>query len=276
MNNPVNDVGSVSTSKIADDKIANEVVKVNLSPKDIADLSKETVNLSAHEVRTLLTIMRNYLWVMTYQKDEQIGPKTRRNLSIVAYTLEYLVMLVENELIVTKIDSKAISVSHDDFNLMDLTNELLADFGPLATNSEITLSIDPSIPKAIVNGDFQKTKDAVGRLISNSLKFTPPRGRIVLKVAESDDGEYFEISVSDTGPGIAKPDQSKLFKKYGRLASDFASPSQAETGAGLGLYIAKNYIELQSGKIIIKSDAGAGSIFVVSLPKSKDANVVTN
>lgn len=245
---------------------AKEVVESSLTPKDLAALPTEEITLSAHEVRTVLTVMRNYLWVSTYQQEEPLGPKVKRNLSVVSYALDYLVMLVENNLTVKKIEKNEVKISSSEKDLVELVNEVVAEYTDKAVNAGISLVYEPSVQKAITHIDVQKTKDAIGRIIENAIKFTPTQGRVSFKIMESDSEEFYEVRISDTGPGIAKYEQVGLFKKYGKIDASYANV-RGQDGAGLGLYIAAKYTELQNGKISVQSDAGAGATFVVSLPK---------
>lgn len=248
-----------------------DVIESNLSAKDLVDLPLEEVTISAHEARTVLTVMRNYLWVSTYQTDEPLGPKVKRNLSIVAYALEYLVTLIENNLMVTKLERNQVKLTLAQIDLIEITRSMIEQYAQKADTLGISIVQEPSIQKALVNADAQKTQDIIGRVIDNALKFTPSQGKVSFKVIESDDEEYYEVRISDTGPGISKVDQQKMFKKYSKIKASYNSV-RGESGAGLGLYIAKCLVEMQKGKITIKSDAGAGSTFVVSLPKADDSN----
>ncbi len=247
-----------------------DVIESNLSAKDLADLPIEEVTISAHEARTVLTVMRNYLWVSTYQNDEPLGPKVKRNLSIVTYALDYLVTLIENNLTVTKLEKNQIKLTLEAIDLVEVINSMVGQYSEKAKTLGVTILHEPSPPKAPIKADIQKTKDIIGRIIDNALKFTPAQGKISFKIVESDDEGYYEVRISDTGPGIAKIDQQKMFKKYSKIKASYSNV-RGESGAGLGLYIAKCLTEMQNGKIDVRSDAGAGAIFVVSLPKVVDS-----
>ncbi len=242
------------------------IVEKYLSTKDLKELPTEQISLSSHTLRTTLTILRNYLWVTMYQKDEVLGPKTKRNLSIIRYAAEFLNNLIENTLVVNKIDDGKVTVKKSQTDLLKLVEEVISKYSSRAVESGVTLVLSASLKEAPAMIDAQKTTSILDRLVENALKFTPAQGKVSFKVSESDDESYFEVSVSDSGPGIDKIAQKELFKKFGRIEESYAN-LESDDGSGLGLYIASKYAQLQGGKIVVKSDAGAGATFVVSLPK---------
>ena len=102
-------------------------------------------------------------------------------------------------------------------------------------------------------------------LMNNATKFTPEGGNIAVRVRKENEGLLIEIK--DTGIGIAKDQQDKLFKPYSRLHSD----RQSHPGLGLGLALAKQVVELHGGKIWVDSDTGKGSTFSFFLPRRPPA-----
>jgi signal transduction histidine kinase len=98
-------------------------------------------------------------------------------------------------------------------------------------------------------------------LLSNAVKFTPEGGRISLKAALTDGS--VEISVTDTGIGIATEDQAAIFEEFRQVGSDDA---RKQEGTGLGLTLAKKFVELHGGRIWVESKLGTGSTFTFTLP----------
>jgi len=110
-------------------------------------------------------------------------------------------------------------------------------------------------------GDERKIKQILLNLLSNAVKFTPEGGRITIN-ARLTNGSV-EISVSDNGVGIAPEDQPKIFEEFRQVGSDYARKSE---GTGLGLTLAKKFVELHGGKIWVESEVGKGSTFIFTLP----------
>jgi signal transduction histidine kinase len=111
-------------------------------------------------------------------------------------------------------------------------------------------------------GDERKIKQILLNLLSNAVKFTPEGGRISITANKTDNGA--EISVSDTGIGIAPEDQPKIFEEFRQVGSDSTHKTE---GTGLGLTLAKKFVELHGGKIWVESEVGKGSTFTFTLPE---------
>jgi signal transduction histidine kinase len=112
-----------------------------------------------------------------------------------------------------------------------------------------------------LTGDERKIKQILLNLLSNAVKFTPEGGRVDVDAVSSDKG--VEISVSDTGIGIAPQDQETIFEEFRQVGTDFA---QKREGTGLGLTLTRKFVELHGGKIWVESEIGKGSTFTFTLP----------
>ena len=109
--------------------------------------------------------------------------------------------------------------------------------------------------------DERKIKQILLNLLSNAVKFTPEGGRIELRANQVDG--IVEISVSDTGIGISREDQATIFEEFRQVGGDYAHKKE---GTGLGLTLAKKFVELHGGKIWVESEVGKGSRFIFTLP----------
>jgi len=146
-----------------------------------------------------------------------------------------------------------------DFDLPSAIDNALTLVRERATRRGITLStIDERL--GLIRGDERKVKQVLLNLLSNALKFTPEGGRI--DVGGRLDGEVAEVSVADTGVGIAPADQEAVFEEFRQVG---AAEKRAE-GTGLGLALSRKFVELHGGKIWVRSELGRGSIFTFTLP----------
>ena len=130
----------------------------------------------------------------------------------------------------------------------------------------LELSVDERLGEFM--GDERKIKQILLNLLSNAVKFTPEGGRINLSAKQSDSA--VEISVSDTGIGISREDQGTIFEEFRQVGGDYAHKKE---GTGLGLTLAKKFVELHGGKIWVESEVGKGSTFIFTLPMPADATV---
>jgi signal transduction histidine kinase len=130
-----------------------------------------------------------------------------------------------------------------------------------ATKHGITLDVVVDERLGDLVGDERKIKQILLNLLSNAVKFTPEGGLIGINARQVDGA--VEISVSDTGVGIAPEDQPKIFEEFRQVGSDYAHKSE---GTGLGLTLAKKFVELHGGRIWVESEVGKGSKFTFTLP----------
>ena len=130
-----------------------------------------------------------------------------------------------------------------------------------ATRHGIALQLDLAPRLGEVVGDERKVKQVLLNLLSNAVKFTPEGGRISLKAGQRDGA--VEISVTDTGVGIAPEDQATIFEEFRQVGSD---ATRKQEGTGLGLTLAKKFVELHGGRIWVESKLGTGATFTFTLP----------
>ena len=124
----------------------------------------------------------------------------------------------------------------------------------------MTFAIDERLGEFF--GDERKIKQILLNLLSNAVKFTPEGGRIGINARKVDGA--VEISIRDTGVGISPEDQAKIFEEFRQVGSNYAHKTE---GTGLGLTLAKKFVELHGGRIWVDSEVGKGSTFSFTLPE---------
>src|SRR5262249_52961975 len=130
-----------------------------------------------------------------------------------------------------------------------------------ASRHGILLSLDVDASIGVIQADERKVKQVIFNLLSNAVKFTPDRGRVDVVARELPD--CVQISVRDTGIGIAPEDQLRLFEEFQQAGS---AAGRAPEGTGLGLALARKFVELHGGELWVESQVGVGSTFTFSLP----------
>jgi signal transduction histidine kinase len=130
-----------------------------------------------------------------------------------------------------------------------------------ATRHGITVEVKVDERLGEFVGDERKIKQILLNLLSNAVKFTPEGGRIGINARQSN--RAVEISVTDTGIGISAEDQPRIFEEFRQVGIDYEHKSE---GTGLGLTLAKKFVELHGGKIWVESEVGKGSKFTFTLP----------
>lgn len=246
-------------------KIYHELQLANERLKQMDKLKDEFVSVASHELRTPMTAIKSYAWMVLNGKTQELNDKSKEYLKRVYISTERLINLVNDMLSVSRIESGRVQITVEPFNAADLIFEVITEFKPRSEEKSINLFSQLPSSSLMVSGDKSKIQEVLENLIGNALKFTPAQGTIA--VTASDQGNMIKFCVKDSGKEISSDDIKKLFTKFGRLDSSYVSISE-NGGTGLGLYICKQYIELQKGKIWAESETGNGTAFYFTLPKA--------
>jgi signal transduction histidine kinase len=128
----------------------------------------------------------------------------------------------------------------------------------------LTLHLVVESAVGTVHADERKIKQVMFNLLSNAVRFTPPGGRIDVRAWSAEDGGPILISVRDTGVGIAPDEQVRVFEEFYQAARE---PERTRDGTGLGLALARKFVELHGGRLWVESQPGQGSLFTFTLPR---------
>lgn len=233
--------------------------------KMLGKMKDEFLSLAAHELRTPITIIKGYLWLLVQEKAGKLNAEQKNYIQTVITSAENMHNLVNDMLNISRIEQGKTTFK---IEKLDILNELKANVEGLqikAKEKNIYLNLIYDV-KHEYSAFADKTKliEVFLNLVGNSIKFTKTGGINVL--LEHMD-KYVKVSVIDTGIGISKEDQLKLFNKFGRIDSSYQTVAEIQ-GTGLGLYITKQYIEKMSGEIGMESEGvGKGCTFWFTLPK---------
>ncbi len=173
---------------------------------------------------------------------------------------QHLLSLINDILDLSKIEAGRMELASVPFHLPGALDNAVTLVRERAGRHGIALELDVEPGLGEVVGDERKVKQVVLNLLSNAVKFTPEGGRIGLKAARRDIA--VEISVTDTGIGIAPEDQTAIFEEFRQVGSD----ERKREGTGLGLALARKFVELHGGRIWVESEPGRGSTFTFTLP----------
>jgi two-component system, OmpR family, sensor histidine kinase BaeS len=217
----------------------------------------------AHEVRTPLSNLRGYLEGIedgVFTLDAETGTALRRQ-------LDRLERLTEDLAILSPLDEERVSLRPLVVSADELVASSAAAFRPRFEREGVDLVV-PSAAKAYpVFADPARLGQVLENLLDNALRYTPPRGRVDVRV--SDAGAYVRFEVHDTGPGVPEPLREAIFRRFVRL--DPARTFQDGRGSGLGLTIAKELVERQGGTIGVTDRPEGGSVFWFTLPAEEAA-----
>ena len=221
--------------------------------------SEFLANMS-HELRTPLNAIIGFSEVLTDRMFGELNEKQEEYLKDIYASGTHLLSLINDILDLSKIEAGRMELELTDFDLPTALDNALMLVRERAQRRSLTLHKDVDAGVGQIQGDERKIRQVVLNLLSNAIKFTPEGGRIEV-AAVSKDG-FVEVSVSDTGVGIAPQDQEAVFQEFRQVGT---AEKKAE-GTGLGLTLCRKFIELHGGKIRVKSQLGVGSTFTFTIP----------
>ena len=222
-------------------------------------LRNDFVGILAHDLRSPIAVISGLARIVRQDWTSLSEADRDQLLDRIASNSDRLSDLAGDVLDVARIESGTMHYEATPFDVVDLVHRTVTEITTAADRrSQLTVADD--VPPAL--GDEAKTWRVLANLISNALKFSPPDAPITVDVATRD-GEV-RVSVTDHGPGFSPADHDRLFQRFSRVTVPGAGPKPA--GTGLGLYIAKNLIEGQHGRIWARSTPGGGATFGFTLP----------
>jgi len=236
----------------------SEREKVVRELKKSENLRTEFMNIAAHELKSPVTPIKGYLELI--ESDKDVDEKIRKWAKIALRNAERLLLLVNDILDVSRLDTDTMRFNMEKIDSAKILNDAMEDMKPATENKN--LKFIKEIPKDIpmILADKYRLSQVLKNLLGNAIKFTD-YGSITLKASVEDN--YLIVSVEDTGVGISSGELKKIFAK---LYQAYTGDDRKNEGAGLGLYICQEIIKKHKGKIWAKSEIGKGSTFLIKLP----------
>lgn len=243
------------------------IQNANEKLKQVDKLKDEFVSLASHELRTPMTVIKSYVWLLLEGKTGKLTEQQMKYLKISYDSTNRLIGMVNDMLNISRIESGRFTIDPKPMSIATLVQEVSSEMGSRAAELGIKLVVqEPENAIPNINADSDRIKQVLINLIGNSLKFTPKDGSITVSYYLKDSMVF--VSIKDTGIGIKPEDMEKLFKKFNMVGGSSLT-KQAGQGSGLGLYLSKNLVELHKGKIWVESEGeGKGTVFTFTLPAS--------
>lgn len=214
---------------------------------------------ASHELRTPLAVVMASADLL--ESDPSIkSPFLKQVIADVRDEVKKMTKLVSDLLIVARSDNKALKLKPTKFDLGAVVAQTARLMQPLAEQKKITL-VAEEMPKNMIYADEQKIRQLILILVDNAVKYTPEGGCVTVHFCKAEKGKV-AFAVADTGIGIAKEDQDKVFDRFYRVDK---ARSREMGGNGLGLAIAQEIVNMHRGNISLSSELGKGTTFVVTL-----------
>jgi len=222
--------------------------------------SEFLANMS-HELRTPLNAVIGFSEVLQERMFGELNEKQADYVNDIHSSGRHLLALINDILDLSKIEAGRMELDSSEFDLPAMLETALTLVRERAQRHGIALSLETAPGVGTVRGDERKLKQVTLNLLSNAVKFTPEGGSVRLGARMN--GAAIEVSVADTGVGIAPEDQALVFDEFRQVGNDAARKAE---GTGLGLALARKFVELHGGTIRLESAPGRGSTFTFTLP----------
>jgi signal transduction histidine kinase len=226
--------------------------------------SEFLANMS-HELRTPLNAIIGFSEVLDDRMFGELNEKQTEYVRVILTSGRHLLSLINDILDLSKVEAGRMELDLGTFNLrMALENALtLVRERAMRRGLALDLTVDETLEDVVA--DERKIKQVLLNLLSNAVKFTPEGGRIDVRALPASD--TVEVSVTDTGVGVAPEDQEAIFEEFRQVGQ----AARKREGTGLGLALARKFVELHGGRLWVKSEVGHGSTFTFTLPVSPHA-----
>jgi signal transduction histidine kinase len=225
--------------------------------------SEFLANMS-HELRTPLNAIIGFSEVLQQRMFGELTAKQSQYVDVILASGRHLLSLINDILDLSKVEAGRMELEPTPFDLRLAIENTVALVRDRAAHHGLRLDLALDGELGPVVADERKVKQILLNLLANAVKFTPDGGGIEIRASRTD-GKA-EISVSDTGIGIAPEDQEAIFEEFRQVGTDYARKRE---GTGLGLALVKRLVELHGGQIWVKSEAGKGSTFTFTLPLTR-------
>lgn len=218
----------------------------------------------SYELRTPLTSIAGFAEMMEGGYAGTLAPEAREYVAAILVSVGRLSALIDDVLDLTQSDTGSLLLAEEEIDLVEMVEELLPQSRTLAEEGRVLFSsvVEPSA--GTVTGDRRRLAQALMNLVRNAIQFTPAEGSVRLRCDGTEAAA--RIVVADTGPGVAPAEQTRIFDRFQRGSGE----GDRNGGVGIGLALARQFIEAHGGTITLNSEPGKGAEFVVTLPRTAE------
>ena len=269
---PDSEFGNFGTSfETPADRVARLEAELAEAQRIIADLRDRDVlktqflsNIS-HDLRTPLTAIITHAEILREGILGQVSPKQKESISVIITGGRQLLDMIAEILMHARDSSEPLTLVESEFSVHEVIEQVIALNESLVAKKGLNLERSLATDVPAIRGDRDKVIHVLTNLLGNAFEFTPAGGRVWVNACMSTDDpdDFVLVEVGDTGRGIAPDHHELIFREFAQVDS---SASRAHHGTGLGLTIARRFVELHGGRIWVESELGFGSRFYFTLP----------
>lgn len=250
-----------------DKKLREQDIRIEQLIKK-SDLRRQFIADVSHELKSPLFSAQGYVHTLLDSDVEDIDLK-KKFLKKAARNLDYIDNLIQDLLVLSQIESKAVRMIRDHFELLSLVRDVVDEYQSRAEKRGITLNIECEKESVIVYADYTRMVMVLTNLVSNGLKYNKEEGSVTIGLVEQEDG--VKVSVKDTGIGVDPKYHEKVFNRFFRVDKS----RTVKKSTGLGLAIVKHILENHNTSIQLESELGKGSTFSFILARDKESDRVS-
>jgi signal transduction histidine kinase len=242
-------------------ELENSLIKAKKDAEAVNRAKNEFIMNISHELRIPLNSVIGFSDLLLEGAFGPLNTRQSKYVSNILLSGESLLEIIENLVDISRIEAGEKTLNYEEIDIASLLGEVRISLLSPASIKKIAVELKVDTAIENIRADRTKLRRIMYNLISNAIKFTPEKGKVTVSASKKE--EVLEIKVSDTGTGMLKEYYEKTFSPLVQ-----ADPSKVlkSGGAGLGLYIVKNLIDLHGGKIYVDSEVGKGSTFTFTLP----------
>ena len=247
------------------EKLTGELKFANEKLTELDKLKSGTFSFVSHQIKAPIGIIRGFSQLIIEGSYGEIPEKAKETVGTIKKAAERLMELVENFLDLRRIDEGKMDYKFEEINIINLVKEVVGELEFLARQKHLELTFSSKTDEIKIKIDEQRMHQAIQNLIENAIKYTE-KGfvKVECRTSNVNGKEFYLVSVSDSGMGIAGKDLTTVFNQFDR-----AQAARTIKGTGLGLYIAKEIVKAHNGEIWAESEGeGKGSRFYVKLTRN--------
>jgi len=250
--------------------LEEEIELKNNFPKVEKDIDAPTwikngliVNMS-HELRTPLNSVIGFSDLLLEGAFGSLNTRQSKYVSNILISGNNLLEIINNLLDISRLEAGERNLNYEDVDIASLLGEIRMSLLSFASNKKVSVEVKVDASLENVQADRTKLRQILYSLMNNAIKLTPEKKKVTVNALKKEG--MLEIKVSDSGVGLSKEDHERMLMPF--IQADL-STTRGYGGTGLGLYIAKNFVDLHGGKIWVESKGEKGSTFIFTLPMNK-------
>ncbi len=234
------------------------LLEKNAKLEELNEEKNYIMNVVAHDLKSPLNQIQGLVEVIRLEEGN-LTSSQQECLVNISMSSERLSKMINRILDTRAIESETTDFKMKDVNLMPILHQIINNFQPLADQKNIDIRMDNFNDTLAVNGDKHHIQQVLENIVSNAIKFSPPKKNVEISLEVKENRVV--LAIKDQGPGLTKEDHKNLFVEYANLS---AQPTGNETSTGLGLSIVKKYVDLMEGEIWCESTFGKGATFYLA------------